>query len=98
MGFGYRPPTLGPFDEVFHDAKEGALTWPVRDRYGLVTLNQWCRLLGDDFIALIRRGPAEAKRVLALADRLTQREGDKNAGQRRPWLIVPSDPDDYTSL
>jgi len=38
VGFGYRPPTLGPFDEVFHDAKEGALTWPVRDRYGLVTL------------------------------------------------------------
>ncbi|HTK41186.1 MAG TPA: hypothetical protein VL287_06305 [Gemmatimonadales bacterium] len=41
-------------------------------------------------------GP-EAKRVLALADRLMQHEANEDVGECR-WLIVPSDPDDYTTL
>ncbi|HXS24380.1 MAG TPA: hypothetical protein VN719_09130 [Gemmatimonadales bacterium] len=80
-----------PFEDVFQDASEG---WPVRDRYGLVTLKRGLKLLGEDFLELQRRDSAEAKRVLALADRLMQREGREKAS-KRPWLIVPDDPGDY---
>jgi len=79
-----------PFEDVFKDASEG---WPVRDRYGLVTLNRGLRLLGEDFLELQRRDPTEAKRILALADRLMQPEGHAKASERL-WLIVPDDPGD----
>ena len=59
-----------------------------------MTLKRGLKLLGEDFLELQRRDSAEAKRVLALADRLMQREGREKAS-KRPWLIVPDDPGDY---
>jgi hypothetical protein len=83
-----------PFEDVFQDASEN---WPVRDRYGLVTLNRGPKLLGEDYLELQRRDLTEAERVLALADRLMDRDGHVRASER-PWLIVPDDPGDYTNL
>lgn len=89
-----QPKEPSPFERVFQDASEG---WPVRDCHGLLALDGQIKLLGEDFLELQRRDPAEAKQVLALADRMRQREGHEKASQR-PWLIVADDPDDRTTI
>ncbi len=80
----------GPFDAVFADAKEGALTWPVRDRYGLAEIKGPTKILPAGWPELVRRSPKGAELLLWRADKLMACEG---LDVTRRWLLVSDDPD-----
>ena len=72
--------------------KEGALTWPLRDRYGLVEITGPTKILPDGWPELVRRSAKGAELLKNRAERLMAQEGiDVTAS---PWLYVGDDPDD----
>jgi hypothetical protein len=78
----------GPFDAVFADAREGGLTWPVRDRYGLMEIKGPTKILPDGWKELVRRSPQGAELVKKAAERLMEHQGFDASG---PWLLVDDD-------
>src|SRR5579864_5301480 len=82
----------GPFEEVFMDAREGGLTWPVRDRYGLVEITGPTKILPDEWPELVRRSPRGAELLKNRAERLMAHGGINVTAS--PWLYVGDDPDD----